>query len=384
MIYAQSVYFGIDVYTNTFFNNWSGKVELDSDLFVGAPILMAGSKDINNRFSGIVLGDVGQAINNLSTGLYGFDKGEVAYAFKTDGTAYLGKQGSGRIYFNGEKGVIHSSYYDDDGKVNLNSKAIAGSWWDLDDGQFLLASHDGAGITLDTLSDIPLSVGGGSALEPDTFEAYLAYSNGKVNKQTEPSGNIKENDIWFNEEYYFETAQTVYLTGAGQKDEYFIVSISLKAAAVGTYEVISHGRLSGADRNIEIEAGQYLIVNHPKNAATSATVSTGLGKFEVSKDGSVSSLNAHFTGTLNADKIITNTMTIKNKLTIDNELNIGDWKITSSSIYGSDSISASRLIASGDQSCTVRLTSKNKRPIIEYANADTAGTWITVYLDELI
>jgi len=37
-----------------------------------------------------------------NTGVYGFNRGAMSYAFKDDGTGFIGKDGSGRIFFDGE------------------------------------------------------------------------------------------------------------------------------------------------------------------------------------------------------------------------------------------------------------------------------------------
>jgi hypothetical protein len=65
------------------------------------------------------------------TGLYGFGKGEMAFAFKDDGTAFIGKSGSGRIEFNGKKGIIRSA------KFNGNDNET-GTKIDLDDANIIL------------------------------------------------------------------------------------------------------------------------------------------------------------------------------------------------------------------------------------------------------
>ena len=59
------------------------------------------------------------------TGLYGFHHGAQSFAFKEDGTAFIGKSGLGRIEFNGNSGVIKSSAWD---------SFQAGMFLDLDDG----------------------------------------------------------------------------------------------------------------------------------------------------------------------------------------------------------------------------------------------------------
>jgi hypothetical protein len=45
------------------------------------------------------------------TGVYGFHMGAMSYAFKEDGTAFIGKDGTGRIYLDGERAEIYSATY---------------------------------------------------------------------------------------------------------------------------------------------------------------------------------------------------------------------------------------------------------------------------------
>jgi hypothetical protein len=49
-----------------------------------------------------------EASISRQTGVYGFHHGEMSYAFKEDGTAFLGKDGKGRINFNGNDATIYS------------------------------------------------------------------------------------------------------------------------------------------------------------------------------------------------------------------------------------------------------------------------------------
>jgi len=73
-------------------------------------MIAAGTKDHNNRFTGIMMGnwvahgdetfDSKDKRNNAS-GIYGFKDGESSFAFKDDGTGYIGPAGAGRIQFDG-------------------------------------------------------------------------------------------------------------------------------------------------------------------------------------------------------------------------------------------------------------------------------------------
>jgi len=60
-------------------------------------MLAAGVKDTKNRFNGIMMGDWSDygdtSIDPI--GLYGFQEGVQSFAFKNDGTGFIGKAGHG-------------------------------------------------------------------------------------------------------------------------------------------------------------------------------------------------------------------------------------------------------------------------------------------------
>ena len=73
--------------------------------------MVAGKKDKNNTFSGVMMGDWqrgdGESANSAitqHTGIYGFQQGIPSFGFKDDGTAFIGKAGAGRIEFKGDEG----------------------------------------------------------------------------------------------------------------------------------------------------------------------------------------------------------------------------------------------------------------------------------------
>lgn len=100
-------------------NKWDGKtIEIDKENgSIYSTMLVAGVKNSQGQFSGVMLGDMGKPTNENSvskqTGLYGFHNGAMSYAFKDDGTGFIGKSGSGRIEFNGDSGTIYSSNWAD-------------------------------------------------------------------------------------------------------------------------------------------------------------------------------------------------------------------------------------------------------------------------------
>ena len=116
-------------YPSTTINKWDGKEISMEDGVILTPAIAAGKKNSDNTFSGVMLGDWQQTDTaddiTQQTGVYGFHHGAMSYAFKEDGTGFIGKSGKGRINFNGDTGSIQSLSY---------SQAGTGMKIDLDDG----------------------------------------------------------------------------------------------------------------------------------------------------------------------------------------------------------------------------------------------------------
>jgi hypothetical protein len=101
--------------------------------------LGAGRKNDDGTFSGVLLGDWQEKIEDktiTTTGIYGYDNGAQSYAFKEDGTAFIGKSGTGRIVFNGEKGSISN-----EGRTGYDDKKF-GTYFDLDNGYLDVRSEN--------------------------------------------------------------------------------------------------------------------------------------------------------------------------------------------------------------------------------------------------
>lgn len=119
VVWSQPILIMQNRYPSAMLNQWDGKLIVDEEGgSILAPRMAAGMKHTEDgTFSGVVLGNWGSTNSDNSltsgdTGLYGFDHGEQTYAFKQDGTAFIGKDGIGRISFNTtEPGVITSGAY---------------------------------------------------------------------------------------------------------------------------------------------------------------------------------------------------------------------------------------------------------------------------------
>lgn len=144
VVWTQPIWTYINAYSSATLNQWNGKsLQIDEEEgIIVARGLAAGKKENDNSFTGVVIGDwstagggnSSDAITN-NTGVYGFEHGAMAYAFKDDGTAFIGKSGKGRILFDGNESTITSE--------NFNSLGM-GLEMDLDDGvlQFKNKKHN--------------------------------------------------------------------------------------------------------------------------------------------------------------------------------------------------------------------------------------------------
>ena len=120
-------------YPSTTINKWDGKeISMEGGVIL-TPAIAAGKKNKDdNTFSGVMIGAWGEKKTDDTasditeqTGVYGFHHGSMSYAFKEDGTGFIGKSGNGRIIFNGDTGQIKSQLWD-----SLN----AGMFLDMDNG----------------------------------------------------------------------------------------------------------------------------------------------------------------------------------------------------------------------------------------------------------
>ena len=135
-VWSSSIYFFQDNYPSKTLNQWNGKeIVTNKDLgIIQANGFSAGKKESDNTFTGVVLGDwskdVADSFITKQTGIFGFNHGAISYALKDDGTAFFGKDGNGRIYFDGTSAQIYSSKWIQpveimEDKIDENGKIIS-------------------------------------------------------------------------------------------------------------------------------------------------------------------------------------------------------------------------------------------------------------------
>lgn len=111
--WVQPILMEQDAYSSAYLNAWDGNLTIDekNDIILSA-MIGAGFKDNQNRFNGILMGDLRPAFGiGKETGLFGFHEGVESFGWKIDGTGFIGKKGHGQILFDGNKGIIKSGIY---------------------------------------------------------------------------------------------------------------------------------------------------------------------------------------------------------------------------------------------------------------------------------
>jgi hypothetical protein len=144
VVWKQPLIIEQNRYASSLLNDWDGSVKIGEN-FILSPYIAAGVKDERNTFTGVAMGYFSPEATDYDVskiGLYGFQKGAESYGFKSDGTAFIGTSGKGRIYFDGNEGVIagpcwwDSGEYDDLFADKINNGDILESSSDIEGGKF--------------------------------------------------------------------------------------------------------------------------------------------------------------------------------------------------------------------------------------------------------
>ena len=124
LYYIHPIVFMTNAFSKELLNTWDGaSVQIDEEKgSILAPQIGAGLKDSKNKFTGVLMGQYIGDDASLSNkhGLYGFSGGVATFAFKDDGTAFIGAPNGGRIEFDGTKGIIQSYGYDSEAQRGMS------------------------------------------------------------------------------------------------------------------------------------------------------------------------------------------------------------------------------------------------------------------------
>ena len=187
VIWQQRLLLEINRFGSSMLNRWDGSLKIDEENNqILSSIIGAGSKNSDNSFTGVIMGDIGTDINSAKTGLYGYNAGQQAFSFLADGTATIGQAGKGALKFDGNKGTINASNY---------LKDETGMLLDFDDAQLLTKLVKIRGQAKGTTSILEID---GFETDNDdnelnnTVHQLMRVGNGKYFLQ---SSNFSENEL---------------------------------------------------------------------------------------------------------------------------------------------------------------------------------------------
>ncbi len=175
------------LYNSEVLNNWTGKTVVDTENNqILTSTFVAGYMDEDNLFNGAIIGAIGKISENVGskeTGIFGYSNGQQSYGFRDNGTAFLGKSGKGRIYFNGNSGIIESAG-DTGMKIDLSNGLIQATNFKLEANNILLDSAATNGYLLKIGTDkMTLDSTGNLKIQGD-----ITGSNGTFNGSLRAGG----------------------------------------------------------------------------------------------------------------------------------------------------------------------------------------------------
>ena len=235
-------------------SKWDGSLTIDEEQgTILAPRLAAGKK-VGTNFSGVVIGDwAEQGDNSLrATGLYGFNNNELSYGFKDDGTAFIGKKGSGQIIFNGNKGTISSA----NGKmtIDIDDGTIKTDYFSLNsDGKISATAGNFSGDITGASGTFSGSITGASG----TFSGTI--SSGTITSSTITNGNKFSVDADGN-----VTAKSITITDGS--------SISLGGTSLDSNGAFSSSNATLTGGSLNINNGVFTVNTNGHMVANSAEI----------------------------------------------------------------------------------------------------------------
>lgn len=276
MVWTQPLLIIQNRYASAMLNDWDGNLTIDEkNGTILSAMMGAGVKNDDNTFSGIVMGDMGKVSDNFDpnnktgVGLYGLDHGAQGYGFKIDGTAFIGKSGSGRINFDGNKGTITSGNYEKD---------VAGMQIDLGD-SFLKAYGKAGSFEMDLNSNPnnPLFlikdqednnlIYIGTSEGDDATKYYLQSSNYSIFNKTGLKLDLKESK--FNA---YGNGGSI-LIDAGNKNALFKIVSAKKEGSGGGNTLIN---IASGEGNYYIQSDNYKFSNDNISSGMKININKGI------------------------------------------------------------------------------------------------------------
>ena len=317
----------LDTYGNEAINGWDGTaLDTGDGEYVFAPQVGAGTKDSQNKFTGVVMGkDSGQG----KVGLYGYQKGVNTFGLVEDGTAFFGaSSGGGRIKIYGKSGSIKG------GGGGNNSTGMTINFANLNPGNNTTAIKIGGGV-------FEVTYNGALKATSATIEGQIFAQSGKIgctSRNSNDGWTIEKNKLYSgsgatrvelnsdkDEEFAIWAGAT---SSTSAKDSYFAVSkkgsLYAKQGNIGGWILKSKSLSSNNNKIGMASSGSYVFWSgaNTGNPGDTPDFSNSGTYFYVTNGGKLSCKNAEVRGNITADS-----------LECDNG-EIGGWTISSNSLRG--------------------------------------------------
>ena len=322
----------LDTYGNEAINGWDGTAlytgsEPDGKKqYVFAPQVGAGTKDSQNRFTGVVMGkDSGQD----KVGLYGYQEGVNTFGLMEDGIAFFGaSSGGGRIEINGKSGSIIG------GGGGNSSTGMTINFANFNPGKKTTAIKIGGGV-------FEVTYDGALKATSATIEGQIFAQSGKIgctSRNSNDGWTIEKNKLYSgsgatrvelnsdkDEDFAIWAGAT---SSTSARDSYFAVSkkgsLYAKEGNIGGWTLKSRSLSSNNNKIGMASSGSYVFWSGADtgNPGDTPDFSKSGTYFYVTNGGKLSCKNAEVRGNITADR-----------LECDNG-EIGGWTISSSSLRG--------------------------------------------------
>lgn len=101
VLWSQPILFLQNKWDKELLNDWDGTFYIDDkEGTILSNLLVAGKKESNNTFTGVLMGEIGKAGgNDRTTGVYGYREGALAFSFDENGNAFIGQKDGNRLEF---------------------------------------------------------------------------------------------------------------------------------------------------------------------------------------------------------------------------------------------------------------------------------------------
>lgn len=269
IVWIQPLYIAQNAYNSPLLNNWDETVSIDDEGgTIMAPMIGAGKKNSDNQFSGVLMGDVKKANNDVAlTGLYGYQNGIQTFSLTEDGKAKLGASGSGQIQIDGNQGVIESGNYTVDKKTGMQIDLKEGY---IDAYNFKLTSNY---ITINSSEDANnyFTVKGSGTVSSPVYVYSTDISDPKLEFGLDKTDETATTDVVGktlmnigNSSYYLQTLDYNATDGKETGMRWDLTSGKLRAYGGFNLEAINHKvkvSSSGGDAEETNYPGIYVEVN---------------------------------------------------------------------------------------------------------------------------